>query len=287
MDNNYYKRTGRVSMLSVVTTLIGGLIGAGILASLYIALQWFIPFVYFNFLITLGLALGIITLVDFLHKNGKIRNAPVAIASMLIISLFTLYFQWALYVSLMMGAEENLLDGVWLKPSFSFEYFSIYFFHPSLLWADMLTLSSYGTFSIKGTQVSGELLWAVWAIEALMILGWPLVYMFSGQATKPFSEVQDSWMELRKLSAQFPFVEDKAPLVDQFIQGNFSFIENPLPADQHADRFSKVEVYELSGDPYQYICLENVTIKTNKKGETDTDSKAIIKHFKLAANSVS
>jgi len=285
-DNLYYKATGKASVVSILTCLIGGLICTGILASVYIALQWFIPIIYFNFLITLGLAIGLIIVVNFLHRNGKVRNRLVAIVTMFFIALFAFYFQWALFVSLMMGSEGTMGNGTWVKSSFSYDYFLTYFLNPSLLWQDILLLNEYGTFSLKNSVVSGGFLWLVWAIEAIVIVGWPTFSMLAGDATKPFSETENSWMSKRILPDIFPYVEDKEKLADQLKKGDLSAIEQPIAEDETVDRFATAEVYELPGDPHQYLSIKNVTLKTNKKGEIERKEADVVEYFKLVAGTI-
>lgn len=73
MEETYYKSSGKAPIGGVLFAIIAGVCASVILAIVYIALQWFIPIVYFNFLITFGLAYGLFYVLDVLLKSEKLE----------------------------------------------------------------------------------------------------------------------------------------------------------------------------------------------------------------------
>jgi len=48
----------------------------------------------------------------------------------------------------------------------------------------MLSLNKAGTFTLKHNTVSGTLLWVVWVIEALIIIGAQILFSLFGEIDK-------------------------------------------------------------------------------------------------------
>lgn len=283
MDNSlYYRPTGKVPFSSILVSIILGSIAGIILAASYVLLQWFIPLVYFNFLITLGFAFGLFYALNFLHKNGKIRNLTVALISVVVSAIIGYYVHWALYVSLMFNTSGSIGD-IWLSSSFDSEGFLFFLLHPQILFEAIDYLNEVGTFSLKSTTVSGTFLWIIWIIELLVMIVWPAILVFGGQSTKPFSEEQNSWMEPRGLDSIFPYVEDKGKTKEDFENGNYQALQNPFTEEEsiQQDHFMVATVHELQGDPSQYLTLTNVKVEYDKNGEAKNKQDIILEYLRL------
>ena len=199
MEHLYYKPSGKIPVKGIFISLITAFILTVMLSIVYIALQWFIPFIYLNFFIAVGLGLGVGGSVFIAIGLGKIRNTKYDHLLAGISGLLAWYSQWTLFVSLMYEAEGSTGGGMWVRSSFNLTGFWRVFTHPDILFQAMLNLNNAGTFTLKHNTVSGTLLWVVWAIEALIIIAVPIVFSISGRATTPFSEQNDQWMTGRDL----------------------------------------------------------------------------------------
>jgi len=286
MENLYYQSSGKAPFTAVITSLLLSSIAGFLLAIVYIALQWFIPIIYFNFLITLGLAYAIFYTVNFFHKSSKIRNVNVSVGTTLIVSCIAFYTQWALFVALMFESDGTMGGGAWVKSSFNFDGFWFFLSHPDLLWEEIKLWNEYGTFSLKSSVVSGTFLWVLWAIEAAVILVWPAILMRGGRASKPFSETDNEWMDERKLDAVFPYIQDKDVLLKHLQSGNFDPIQVPLPKEEISQQYAVVTAYDGMQDDFQYINVQNMTEEINKKGELKIKEKLILEYFKIPKNTV-
>ncbi|HAT91901.1 MAG TPA: hypothetical protein DCS36_05800, partial [Sphingobacterium sp.] len=118
MENLYYKPSGKAPALAFIGSLVLGTISAVVMAIVYIALQWFIPIIYFNVFITLGFGAGIFYVLNFCFKKWKLRNNGIALLITLLVALLAFYAQWALFVSLMYNAEGTMGGDTWVKSSF-------------------------------------------------------------------------------------------------------------------------------------------------------------------------
>ncbi|UIR55547.1 hypothetical protein LZQ00_14905 [Sphingobacterium sp. SRCM116780] len=286
MEEIYYKSSGKAPIGGVLSAIIAGLSVSVVLAIVYIALQWFIPIVYFNFLITLGLAFAVFYVIDFLCKTGKVRNRSIALLFTLLCSLTAYYAQWCLFVSLMFNAEGTMGGDMWVKSSFNLDGFLYFLSHPLDTFAGIQELNEVGTFSLKKSVVSGWPLWILWTIEAAAIVGYPLFLAFSGKTSTPFSEKDNEWMNKRELEKPIAAVQDKESLLHQLKGNDFKSLHVHLQEEELGNEFATVTVYESPGDDHQYISIVNHKLESNKKGEVVDKKKDIITYFRIPAHSL-
>lgn len=285
MENLYYKPSGKAPALALIGSLVLGAIGAVILAIVYIALQWFIPIIYFNVFITLGFGAGIFYILNFCFKQWKLRNKGIAILMTLLIAILGFYAQWALFVSLMYNAEGTMGGDTWVKSSFNLEGFKAFFLHPSFIWEAMQGLNEVGTFTLKKSPVSGGALWAVWAIEMGIILITPIIMAFRGITIYPFSEKDEVWMTKRALPGRLKFVDDKEAVASSLGNHDFAYVYDHLSDEEEHFSFATAEVYESDTDDHQYLTIYNHQF-VEKKGKMEEKKDEAIEFLRITRNSL-
>lgn len=281
MEHLYYKPSGKIPVKGIFTSLITAFVITVILSIIYIALQWFIPFIYLNFFIAAGLGFGVGGGVFIAIGSGKIRNTKYECVLAVLCGLLAWYSQWALFVSLMSEAQGSMGGGMWVRSSFNLTGFWYIFTHPEILFQAMLRLNDAGTFTLKHNTVSGTLLWVVWIIEALIIIGAPILFSLSGRSTTPFSEQNDQWMEERDVEGKLKTVTDQ--MIEVLNTGNLKSLKDFLPADDLSNDYATFRIYESPGDPVSYISLINISHKADKKGELKKETKTVIEYFRITA----
>lgn len=285
MENLYYKPSGKVPVGALIGSLLVGIAGAIVLAVIYIALQWFIPIVYFNVFITIGFGAGLFFVLNFCFKQWKLRNKGVAMVITLLVALIGLYAQWALFVSLMYNAEGTMGGDTWVKSSFSLEGFKAFFMHPSFIWEAMQGLNEVGTFTLKKSTVSGAALWAVWTIEMAIIILTPIILTFRGITIYPFSEKDEVWMNKRVLPGRLKYVEDKEAVVNTLANHDFAYVYDHLSEEEEHYSYATAEVYESDTDDYQYLTVYNHQL-VDKKGKLEEKKDEVIEFLRIRRNSL-
>jgi hypothetical protein len=283
MEHLYYKPSGKIPVKGIFISMITAFVITVILSIIYIALQWFIPFVYLNFFIAAGLGFGIGAGVFIAIGAGKIRNTKYEYMLAALCGLLGWYSQWALFVSLMSEAEGSMGGGMWLRSSFNLTGFWYILTHPEILFQAMLSLNDAGTFSLKHNTVSGTFLWVIWGLEALIIIGVPMLFSMSGKSTSPFSEQNDEWMEQRDVEGKLKTIADPDQMIEELHTGNLKSLKDFLPADDLSNDYATLRVYESPGDPVSYISVTNISHKVDKKGELKKDTKIVIEYFRTTA----
>ncbi|MCW5906863.1 MAG: hypothetical protein KIS94_03310 [Chitinophagales bacterium] len=274
--STYYKPSGIAPVNSILTLAIGGGIAAVALSIVYIALQWFIPIIYLNLLITVGFGFGLYLALAYLVKLGKIRNQGIAAGVALFAALVGMYSQWALFISLMERVDGNVL--YFVKTSFSLDNYMAVFTDPLRLFSEAKILNDIGTFSIKSATVSGIVLWMVWIIEAAMIIGIPVYFTYI-HAGNPFSEKNNTWMDESTFDVKLKYIEDTAAFKSAVESGDYAVINN-LVGNEAQDRFSSITGYRSEGDENMFLTFTNHLITTNKKGEAEEKKDTVVQYLR-------
>jgi hypothetical protein len=230
--NSFYSPSGKFDITLTPMSVIIIVLASLVLSIIYVALQWFIPFIYLNVFITVGFGLGLAIAGYLAVRFAKIRNPYVGVLLGVAAGLAGLYSQWALYMSLMSQADGNIA-GVWAKTSFNLSTYLLVLLHPSVLFQAMPALNEVGTFSIKSAQVSGILLWIVWLIEALIIVAIPVFATWSFAAA-PFSELTSKWMEEKKWDGKIVAIDPALVSKDSFCLSDIKVID---AADSSHDQY--------------------------------------------------
>jgi hypothetical protein len=283
MEQLYYKPSGKIPVNGIFISLIIAFVITVILSIIYIALQWFITFIYLNFFIAAGLGFGVGAGVFIAIGLGKIRNTKYECILAVLCGLLAWYSQWALFVSLMSEAEGSMGGGMWVRSSFNLSGFWYELTHPEMLFQAMLSLNDGGTFALKHNTVSGTLLWVVWFLEALIIVGAPVLFSLSGRSTTPFSEQNIQWMEERDVPGKLKSIADPHRMIGELNSGNLKSVKDFLPADDLSNDYATLRIYESPGDPVSYISVTNISHKADKKGELKKETTAVVEYFRITA----
>jgi len=281
MEHLYYKPSGKTPIKGILISVVMAFVVTVVLSIIYIALHWFIPFIYLNLFIAAGLGFGVGGGVFIAIGLGKIRNTKYECVLAILCGLLAWYCQWALFVSLVSEAEGSMGGGMWVRSSFNLTGFWYILTHPEILFQAMLSLNDVGTFMLKHNTVSGTLLWLVWAIEALIIIGAPVLFSLSGRSTSPFSELNDQWMEERDVEGKLKTVDDPDQMINDLNKGNLLSLKDFLPADDLSNDYATLRIYESPGDPVSYVSVINISHKADKNGELKKESKTVIEYLRM------
>ncbi|MBI4747144.1 MAG: hypothetical protein HY774_01535 [Acidobacteria bacterium] len=181
MSEQYYHSSGKASFSGVALSLMGGATAGFVLAAIYAYFIIFVPFIYVRILGTVGLGFGVGWATAYALSLGKIRNMKVAYSLIGAVSLITLYSAWVMWIYGLLDREGEMVS------------FWAVALQPWVVWDIMRSLNTTGVWSLKGTEVSGVVLWVVWAIEALIILGFIFVNGVKVIDGVPFCETCLTW----------------------------------------------------------------------------------------------
>lgn len=230
----YYKPSKKSPPLSFLLSALGTIIAGPIIGAVYALAIFYCPFIYINFLLTLGAGYAIGFIISKAVSIGKMRNPMWAAILGVIGGFFVLYTHWV----------------VWIFAASEYEFLVIF---PQDLWEVIVAFGASGIWEIFGVTPSGFLLYSIWLIESLMIIITALL-MTLNQANQLFCEVCYRWVKGEEQSSRrLSFGND-----EQFIN---STIEAAKSGDVLQLNQLEEEAYEIN----HYLKLETSSCKTCKR----------------------
>ena len=294
----YYRHAGKAPLGGIIIALLVGLVGASILAVAYAFAIWYDPIAYLNIVICFVFGLLLAYMAGKGAKLGKIRSSGMAMFIALVVALAALYVHWAAYLTLLnhaggatsFGSGKNAISIV--GSSFDFMTFYYFLIHPMELSQVMQYLNMGGFWSYQNFTPTGMALWAMWGLEAAIIIIMAL-YHVRQAADKPFSEKAECWMEEDKLPASLAFFSDAQDTRRRLEQGDLSPVlqaQTLTPEDKNTSR-AKLSLYACSGDENAYLSVQNIEVrftdkKQKKKKTTHTDVVKFLRLNKSGADKI-
>jgi len=174
-----YRPSGRFHIpatgIAFGVALLAGLVVGGI----YGALEAVNPLIYFTIIGTFFLGIGLGFVDTKLVTFARIRAPWLGVVLALWTAFWGIYGSWMGWMSTFLWQVDEAMF-VW---------------DPITLVSLMMLVMEQGAWEIKGHTPTGMELQAIWAIEALIIVG-AAVWTAFGQAREPYCEVSGAWYEL-------------------------------------------------------------------------------------------
>jgi len=178
----YYKHSGRAPVLGIVFGFLAGALISIPASYLYDYGIIEITIDKLRFLCTIGFGALIGAAAGLGLCWGKVRNNAAAAIIGAAASLAGLYISW----------------GVWLIDIFERGHWvsnpTRLLMHPGAVWQAILAINTTGTWAMEhDSPTAGAALWAVWLIEALLIVGFGMLVTFGLVKRQPFCEKCEGW----------------------------------------------------------------------------------------------
>ena len=276
----YYQPSNKMPLAGAATFLIGGVLAAIVLAFVYVYAVWYIPFIYINFLLCAGFGLLLGYVLMQLVKSGKLRSPGGVALLTVLVGLVAVYIQWGIYLTLLYSSETvGTGPDADTTTHFSLATLGEVLSSPGTMWQAMQEINETGTWNLKGTTPTGLFLWAIWVVEAVVIVG-GAYFVAVSQADEPFSELADEWADEETLTRPVAFATD-AHATRAALEGgqHQTLILHPDTSDELAP-YSRLKLYAApNDDACRYLTLENVTKTRDKKGKVTEAVSVVVKRL--------
>jgi hypothetical protein len=147
-----------------------------LLGLIYAYCIWYIPFIYLNFILSVGIGLSVGAIINKTLPEHNAENKAFNRLLIIFASLIVFYFHWAVWVDLAINAGEyygiDKLGFTASKTKFSQLFFLIT--NPEILWNYMADINKVGTWSLGSSVCKGILLALIWIAE-LIVFVWASV----------------------------------------------------------------------------------------------------------------
>jgi hypothetical protein len=249
----YYEPSGDFTVRGPLLMLGIGCMAAIPLGIAYGYLVLYNPLIYVNFLATLGFGavLGMAATVGV--RKGKVRAPHIAFMDGLLVGVAGVYVAWIVWLHGFLVRAG--VHGVWA-------------ISPGELWFYVEQIAANGAWSIKGSTPTGMALYAVWGLEALVIIG-ICAMTCRANAADPFCETCQRWAQPIGSKQRLGVPLDSNAAQQQLESGNIAALaQSGAPADNHFVELSLKRCPQC--DALGFLNVDIVTITVDKKKNATT-----------------
>ncbi|GMU23024.1 MAG: hypothetical protein AMXMBFR13_31080 [Phycisphaerae bacterium] len=275
MDSElYYRHSGRFPTIAAPFGVIVGATGGGLLAFAYAYAVLYCPIVYVNLLIcgVYGWLVGFMAARSMAWLN--VRNANVMRGASLLAAAVSFYIAWVAWIyALLQRSDVDVL-------------FWPLAYNPKVLWSMILAINERGVWSIgrrSSENVTGLVLWVVWAAEAMIVFGATLLAV-GKVLSRPFCEQCQKWC--RPAGADVLVATGQLSELKQRMEAkDFTCLQQLGAKPTDATAWYALGLCRCpSCDETTTLSAKQVTTSVDDKGKTSTDEDVIFTHLLLSAD---
>lgn len=271
MNSFFYESTNKTDLKMLLLTSLSIFILVPILAYVYANLTWFMPIIYVNFLLTMVLGVAVSYIVEFVLWFGKCRSSRHALMIAIFAGLFTVYFQWAVWLQIVSSLEQGYTSGE------KYELIIAYFINPATMLELMKLISDTGVWEIAGTTISGAILWLIWAIEAGIIIAL-IITRTRKFVHEPFCETSNKWATRYNLSG-LTSIQNPKDIKVELSNKNYADLEALVPADEMRAH-AALTFYHCEMEDVYYLTINNKIVFIGTK-EVKTINNFLVEYIKI------
>lgn len=266
----YYHHTGKVTFIGVLSAGVAGLVAGAVAAALYAYGDVYIPIIYANVLLCFAFGAGVGVACAYVMRWGKVRNVPVTLAIVGVVTLASYYVCWVVWI--FAQAQRGSRTPVPVKELFDL------LINPKWVYGLAIALNAQGTWAMSTTDksnVSGVFLYIVWLGEAALIFGSAIWAARLFATDRPFCETCDAWCAKGEAIARVaPAPADQ--LRPRLEARDFQYLRDLAP---HARSDSYVELTHhqcRSCGRLHTLTATLVTITAGSRGRNNTKRKVLV-----------
>jgi hypothetical protein len=258
---SYYRHSGALGPLGLLYMTLLGAIGAVVLGAVYGYAIYYIPFIYLNFFITLFFGVGVGLLVGFGGKLGKVRNSGALIVFGLIFGVLAEYAGWISWIHAA-SEQQYLLTSA------------------EAILGVLGRVAEKGAWSIFGWTPKGAALYAIWAIEAIMIIGGSTISAVGVVSSIPFCERCNKWVEETTTVSPLAPVADPQEMKRQLERGDFTMLGSLEKLDEESAAYTQVALPHCPSCANSYfLTVERVVITKDSKGKEKKEETNLVRNL--------
>jgi hypothetical protein len=265
--NKYYEHSGKFGLIGPIYMFIFGAVGTLVLSAIYGYAIYYIPFIYLNFLITLGFGACVGILVGYGGKLGKVRNSGLLLIFGLIFGILAEYAGWVSWV-------------------FAFSKQQALALHPLDIFAVVMLVGQEGAWSIFGWTPTGAALFAIWGIEAIMVIGTSALASWGVVSSTPFCEHCNRWVEDRNSITPLEPIVDPDQFKSKLERSGAEVVKALKKINAGNDAYTQLDLINCPGCEYSYyLSLKSINVEVDSKGKEKKDENDIVENYILTTDS--
>lgn len=255
-------------MSALLAVLAAGLLVAVILGALYGVLDFYIPIIYLNIIMTVGVGAGVGYTLYRAARALRIRNPGLVLVLGAVCGLVADYVAFV----------------TWLLPVFDWQ---VLLWHPVWVARALSAVAEIGVWGLsKGSTVSGGFLYTVWGVELLIIVGMAALLPYSFLRAMAYCEDCRQWVEDKTPVMPFEAITDAKAFRKSLEQGEFGVLGSIKPVAAEEPNYAYLELSRCRGcDNLHLLTVRNVKTTFDKAGKATKNEEAVVENLLIDAES--
>ncbi len=275
-----YQPSGRFGLLTLPLWL-AGLVIAAVLAYLYQRVLPYIPWIFINFVLTIGLGLVLGMFASKVVELGKVRNVMVAALIGLSLTLGALSAKYFFQHRQMIQDWINMTMVEKQVPEANRADVER-FVRKNLTFMEHINARTEKGWEIGGRgggiPIKGSFVYLTWVLEAI-IVAYSAIAAPTRRAGEPFNEKLNEWASEEEVVMMLPVTE--AEMVSQIKAATSvdELLQIPIPKTDESHEFAKYRVNSIEGEELEdaYLSVDLLTISLNSEGQEETKETPLVK----------
>ncbi|MFM7638085.1 MAG: hypothetical protein ACKO5W_09475 [Crocinitomicaceae bacterium] len=270
--NTEYKLSGKSGNIFIVGILLGPIL-VTLLSIICAYIDVYNPIVYLTLLVFIGLLFGIIIVQKLVIRLSKCRSKGSSIVYGIVTGLFGVYASWCTFLYVIFRKEDLPVELLNLM------------LNPSLVFEMAQSLSVDGYYTLFGATVKGGVLWFIWIVEVIGIIGAGALGGLAVMHEEIFCEECNRWAEDIDFNLRLA-LEDK-DLAKKTIESDITkLLDYPLYTGTNSEHI-KINLHQCSKCHItSTIDVDFMSYETNDKGETKEKNEDFSKVYILNLNQI-
>ena len=254
----FYQHSGSIGILGPLFMFGLGLPGAVLLGAVYGYAIHYIPLIYLNFVLTIGLSVVVGILVGMTARLGKVRSVGYSSLIGLVIGAVTLFASWSAWIHAF--TEQEILP-----------------YSVSAVWSIAKSIAEVGPWSILGYTPTGFVLYALWLIEAVVIVGGASLVTAGMIGSVPFCEPCSCWLDHEEVIEPLSPLSQPDETRDQVIAGDLTPLHALTPVSGQATTFTRIALRQCPNcRNLSVFSLSTIQRKFDEKGKAEDSTNEIV-----------
>ncbi len=268
----HYRPSGELSPLAFPTVLLLGVPAALLLATVYAYTILYMPIAgYVTFILSGGFGLLAGVAFGFVLRLGKVRNQAVGFGLALLLGLFAFYMHWVIWVYGFLGRAEVEASLLALL------------FQPAVLWDIILRINETGAWELFHSTPTGVVLWILWTVEALLILG-PVLIVAPSMTSAPYCERCHKWCDEEEGVQSLRTTDDDTVKAHAEAK-NFVALSALGSPEMGEPCFLRLDVHHCPSCSHtNALSVQRVTLSRDDKGKESKSTDAVVTHLLLTGS---
>lgn len=264
--DRYYQESGSLNANGALATVAATVLSAAVLGLLYGIISFVNPLIYVNFLGAIFMGIGIALVIGKVGYWGKVRNSKVIMVTGLLAGIVSLYAAWV----------------GWL---FALTEFGMWILNPVDMLSLMEVLSIEGIYEIFGFAPTGGTLYAIWGVEAVIILGGTFLNAQGSVGRQPYCEECEDWTNEQILLQSLTPVSNRSSFISALERHDFQPLMGLEVTSNVREHRTRVSVHRCSGcSGSKYLSVDAVQLKWDDDGKPSEEVNPIVDNLILSSS---